>query len=230
MRHLFSHPPLGPLDTRHSAPVRPPCSESWRPPVPSPAPHEPSSGNPEAPGVLGPPVACSPGLVIAVFVLPAQGPPGSAPSGHPCWPWCGVARGRWSQRVPCRRGGPPGPTGKIGAQSSGAVGAPFGGRYSGDMGCWPSCRRIAAPGAGPGLWCCSTRAWRAGPGAAGSELRPPAARLERQSSRSCRLSQAPRGGARGEGSSQIPCWPGPALLGSSSTGRGCPTGGGLRMA
>lgn len=218
---------MGPLDTRHGAPVLPPCSEPWRPPVPPPAaPHEPSSGNPEAPRVLRPPVACSPGLLIAVFVLPAPGPTqallqAGIPAGTGvAWQEAAGARVVRAGEVPA-----PGPIGKAGAQSSGWWGAPFGGRCSGDMGCWPSCRRRAGPGAGPGLWCCPTRAWRAGPGQRVQNLVLLLLCQERQAPGSCRdFPQAPRGSSRVEGSSQILCWPGPALLQKRLDGAGLSDG------
>lgn len=78
------------------------------------------------------------------------------------------------------------------------------------------------------------RAWVLGCGvlfnvnleSSGPELHPPAALLECQSSKSCRDFPRPhRGRARMEGSSQILCWWGSALLGSSLMGQGCLTGG-----
>lgn len=143
-----------------------------------------------------------------VFALPAPGPTEALLRQHPCWHWYGAARGCWGRGVPAGEVPCPGPTRKAGALFRGGAGNPLEG---GTAETWGAGR--AATAELDRHWCCPTQAWRAGPGAAGPELRPPTAVPAASELRQLqRLSPGP-GRSRSAGSAQVLC------------GRACPAAG-----
>lgn len=155
-----------------------------------------------------------------VFALPTPGPT------EALLPAASLLALVWSgqrlleQRGPCRRGALPRAHREGRGCLQGWGGEPFGGRYSGDMGCWQSCHRRAGPGTG-------AVQLKPGEQAQGQRVQSfvlPLLCRKHPSSGSCRdFPQAP-GRSRSEGSAQVLCGPGLPSCRSSSRGRAVPLG------